>query len=193
MASSSAVAKALQATMAAHGERVNRVAAGADLGVDAAAGRRRSTKVARARRAKADKRARAVARYAKMAPYAAAKLYRVGACARLSHGAEAFNMARTTLRSVRAQQAKATGKWNPGMCVATLVELVYGPGQDAVDMHQVLQLKAWMRLLADHPELGKRLEKRWPRVLARAGNPRTRWLFARGPASAAACSLLDLG
>ena len=61
------------------------------------------------------------------------------------------------------------------MCVSTLVELVYGADKDAQEMHRVQQLKAWMAMLRAHPELEKRVGKCWPRVLARACNPRTRW------------------
>ena len=79
---------------------------------------------------------------------------RSGVDSQLAFGSELLGVAPTAMRAARGQPAKATGLWRPGMCVATLINVVFGVGQGVQEMQQVQLLRARMRPMRDRPEMG---------------------------------------
>jgi len=171
-----------------------------DLGVEAAAGRRRCARLLAARRGKAQARSKRAA-WLHKASKKGAQLYRAGAQPQAQYGTQCWGIAPRPLAKLRAAAVRAAGFDRKGQCMTTAASIAFGPADPSIAL-RVDQIIEWVRLWVREPQLRERMCRAWAVALARLTHRdqetfeqqrQRRWHRVRGVTCATIANLLDIG
>ena len=190
LASRPAVARMIAGRLARKGLDWPAAVRGRDLGGDTTFGGRRTTRVQQGRLLKAGRRAAKAGILARMSKQARV-LYKPGIASVALSGSTA-GIAPTVLRRHRGATVAGTGLTKRGICSTTAFRLTLARHSDPLVAHPIRQFRLWTDLLHAHPDTRAELGHVWSRVVARVSVP-SRWRRVRGPATAFAARVLDMG
>ena len=190
--SSSMAAKRVKARLQQEGIELAADVRAKDLGIDAGAGRIRTTKTIKGRLLKCRRRSFLIGMLARKVS-AAKKLFSTGALPQL-YGYQGTGLPPSAIAKVRAMALEASGANRGGqVCTATVLAIKYGDDRDPEITIRVGQIKAWIEFwhTADL-DLRNRTRKAWSRALPNVLGP-NRWKYVCGFMTATIATLADIG
>ena len=161
-----------------------------DLGVDIAAGRRRTVRVLRARFSTFQRRVVRIRRMAR-ASHRARALYHQ-AQPQATWGQEVMGLSPTMLQALRRCAMRATGLNLAGMSTTATLACVHGWRKDPASTTVLSQVVAWVNAWRADPRLRHEVQKAWPSVVADLDGPRP-WTRVKGPAAALVLTMRRYG
>ena len=161
-----------------------------DLGVDAAAGTRRTTKWQRSRIQKVKARAKRVS-WMRKRTAKAKKLYLSNLWPAMAYGVSGYGVAPTTLRSMRTIAGRAA-LCAEGQCVTTAIALELGGWSDPALSTRAIVIADWAWLWKTAGGNRTRYRVTWHRLKGKLDN-KNRWKMVKGPMAATIATLYDLG
>ena len=162
-----------------------------DLGVDAAAGSRRTTREQQKRILKARRRGVKV-RWLMKRSLRARKLQSSNLWPAMAYGVSGMGAAPTTVQKMRSTTALAMGGGNGG-CVTTTIALEIGQLNDPAIKSRAITIADWVRLWCEADgHLRHELGATWTAKLAELKG-RANWKKVKGPLGAVICTLIDIG
>ncbi len=189
----SATAEAAAGAMREMGIPMRTVATADDLGIEAAAGRRRAVASTNVRIRRGAKRARRVHGLTKVFKEAA-KLAPTGVAPMQSYGHVAQGASCSQVEAMRRNMKLCTHLGRLRGCMTTTLKWVFGSGCDPAVSIRVEQLGEWCDIWADATS-GKRqrIHKQWMRLMPSLVNNSGRWSVSGGPMAATICTLVEIG
>ncbi len=191
--SSSEEVKAIVRGLRRAGVKIKGAAIGEDVGVEAAAGTRRTARTVDGRIAKGRKRADRVGHLCKKVKWAA-KLGTTGVQPAHMYGHQAVGASRRQVNAMR-RNLKAASHLGPTKgCVATVIRWVHGENVDPLVTVRLQQLDEWFHIWEGSDVAERRqLRKHWRKVMPELVACSDRWSMSSGPVAATICTLAQVG
>ncbi len=177
----------------AKGVRIRTAKAADDLGIQCAAGRRRTTATIQKRMRTAAVKAERLHRLAKR-NRTAEKLARPALGSTQSYGHQAQGVARTMMQAMRRTFRRSSHLGHVAGCTTTTIWWSFGAGADPAVRLPMEQIGEWIDIwMGSGPVLRRRIRNMWMKEMPPLVKHEQRWSCARGPMRATICTLVDMG
>ena len=189
-----ATAQEVASSLSRQGWPVKAALVGADLGIDAAGGKRHRRAQRSKRASTAAKRFQKIIRFAKGRKLRVARrLALTGAFPQATYGHQVHGTPPSRVLQLRRALAKSAVGKRYGRCLTTTLAATIGTSDPALRLVKE-QFSEWFALWFSSPALRARIRRDWPIILQRleAKPSRSRWSCIPGPVHALIAALLDL-